>query len=256
MAKIELQNVEVHYPIYGAHHHSFRRSLINLTTRGRVYKEENKLTVVKALDSISFTLNKGDRLGLVGSNGAGKSTLLKTLGQLYVPAKGVLSIQGKISALFDVCMGMDIERTGYRNIEYMGMLLGLTRAKIKACIPDIEKFSELGKFLHMPLRVYSTGMRVRLGFAICTCIEPEILLLDEAIGAGDKHFLDKALSRAKALYERAEILVLASHAASVIKEFCNKVLWLHKGKIVMMGEVDNVLSAYENHPEIAESKVS
>ncbi len=255
MAKIELQNIEVHYPIYGDHHHSFRRSLINLTTRGKIYKDENKLTVVKALDNISFTLNKGDRLGLIGGNGAGKSTLLKTLGQLYTPSKGVLSIQGKTSALFDVCMGMDIDRTGYCNIDYMGMLLGLTRKKIKAVIPDIEEFSELGKFLHMPVRTYSAGMRVRLGFAICTCLEPEILLLDEAIGAGDKHFVDKAAKRAKALYEKADILVIASHASYVIKEFCNKVLWLHKGRIVMIGKVDDVLHAYENHPEMAENKV-
>jgi ABC-type polysaccharide/polyol phosphate transport system ATPase subunit len=147
---------------------------------------------------------------------------------------------------------MDLERTGYHNIYYMGTLLGLSRKQIRSFIPDIEEFSELGEFLDMPVRTYSAGMKVRLGFAICTCIEPEILLLDEAIGAGDKHFIEKASSRAKALYEKAEILVLASHASDVIREFCNKVLWMHKGKIVMMGAVNDILHAYEHTPQLAE----
>lgn len=246
MARIVLQNVDIHYPIYGDSHPLFRRALVNIVTGGKIYRDERKVPVVKALDNVTFTLNKGDRLGLVGTNGAGKSTLLKTLGQLYKPTHGTLHIDGKISALFDVCMGMEQERTGYHNIYYMGALLGLSKAKIKAFIPDIEEFSELGEFLSMPVRTYSAGMKVRLGFALCTCIDPTILLLDEAIGAGDKHFIEKAANRAKALYERAEILVLASHSAEVLKDFCNKALWLHHGKMVMMGEVNEVLEAYES----------
>ncbi len=245
MAKIELENIEVHYPIYGNHDYSFRRALISLTTRGRVYAEENAMTVVKALNGVSFSLRQGDRLGLIGTNGSGKSTLLKTLGQLYVPVKGRLLIEGRVSALFDVCMGMDMERTGYHNIYYMGMLLGFSQKKIKSLIPGIEEFSELKDSLNLPVRGYSAGMKMRLGFAICTCIEPEILLLDEAIGAGDKHFLEKAAVRAKALYDKAEILVIASHAAAVIRQFCNKALWLNKGKIMMLGSVEEVLAAYE-----------
>lgn len=252
MARIALQNVDIHYPIYGDSNPLFRRAFISLVTGGKIYRDERKVAVVKALDNISFTLNQGDRLGLVGTNGAGKSTLLKTLGQLYKPTNGLLQIDGKVSALFDVCMGMEQERTGYHNIYYMGTLLGLSKAKIKSFIPDIEEFSGLGEFLNMPVRTYSAGMKVRLGFALCTCIDPTILLLDEAIGAGDKHFIEKAANRAKALYDRAEILVLASHSADVIKDFCNKALWLHHGKMVMMGEVNEVLDAYENHPELAE----
>jgi len=252
MARIVLQNVEIHYPIYNAQHHSLRRALVNLTTGGRIFRDERKVSVVKALENITFTLQRGDRLGLVGHNGAGKSTLLKTLGRLYEPAVGNLIVDGKVSALFDVCMGMDVERTGYHNIYYMGMLLGMSRAQIKSVIPDIENFSELGPFLDMPVRTYSAGMKVRLGFAICTCIDPTILLLDEAIGAGDKSFLERASLRAKALYDRADILVLASHSTPVIKEFCNKGLWLHQGRMVLFGDVDDVLYAYEHQPELAE----
>lgn len=248
MAQIILDKLEVHYPVYGDRTNSLRRALVNLSTGGKIYKDERKLTVVKALDQLSFTLNKGDRLGLIGTNGAGKSTLLKTLGGLYVPAAGKLILNGKVSALFDVCNGMDVDRSGYHNIQYMGTLLGLTRTQIKNAVPDIEEFTELGEFLTMPVRTYSAGMKVRLGFAICTCIDPSILLLDEAIGAGDKHFIEKASARAKALYDRADVLVLASHSSDVIREFCNKALWLHQGKMVMMGEVEEVLGAYEQSP--------
>lgn len=246
MAKIILENLEVHYPIFKDQDHSLRRTIVNLTTKGRIFVNEGKSTVVKAINNVSFTLNKGDRLGLIGGNGAGKSTLLKTLGNLYVPAAGKLTIDGKVSALFDVCMGMEMERTGYHNIHYMGRLLGMTKKEIIAAIPDIEEFTELGEFLKMPVRTYSAGMKVRLGFAICTCIDPTILLLDEAIGAGDKHFIEKASTRLKALYEKADILVLASHMNNVIREFCNKVLWLEKGKVKMFGDVNEVLSAYES----------
>jgi ABC-type polysaccharide/polyol phosphate transport system ATPase subunit len=244
MAKIILDNINVEFPIYGQQN-LFRRAFINKLTRGRIFKDEMQIKVVKALQNISFTLQKGDRLGLVGTNGAGKSTLLKTLGQLYRPASGYISIEGKISTLFDVCMGMDLERTGYHNIYYMGMLLGIPRVQIKKMIPDIEDFSELGSFLNMPVRTYSAGMKVRLGFAICTCIDPTILLLDEAIGAGDAHFIEKASQRAKELYDKAEIIVIASHSEVLMKEFCNKALWLHKGRMVMFGGVDEVLHAYE-----------
>ena len=250
MANVTLENVEVHYPVYGDRSNSLRRKLVNLTTGGKIYQDERKLSVVKALDNLSFTLNNGDRLGLIGSNGAGKSTLLKTLGHLYIPAAGKLSINGKVSALFDVCMGMDVERSGYHNIQYMGTLLGLTRKQIKAIVGDIEEFTELGDFLNMPVRTYSAGMKVRLGFAISTCIDPTILLLDEAIGAGDKHFIEKASARAKALYERAEILVLASHSTDVIRDFCNKALWMHQGRMIMMDDVEKVLHAYETQPEL------
>lgn len=246
MALLELKNVYVDYPVYGDCEASLRRVLLKLTTRQRIYKSAG-LTVVRALTDINFSLHHGDRLGLIGENGAGKSTLLKTLGGFYAPASGNMKIEGHVSTLFDVCMGMDMERTGYDNIYFMGLLLGLSRQCIKNFIPDIEDFSELGEFLSMPMRTYSAGMRIRLGFALVTCLEPEILLLDEAIGAGDAHFLEKAAKRAKQLYDRASILVIASHDNNIIREFCNKALWLHKGRMVRYGEVESVLQDYENH---------
>jgi ABC-2 type transport system ATP-binding protein/lipopolysaccharide transport system ATP-binding protein len=245
MPSITLDRVNIEYPVFQHNFLSLRRTLIKWVTGGKVYQGENSFTLVHALKDISFNLQTGDRLGLVGPNGAGKSTLLKTLGRLYTPRSGRVHINGKVSALFDVCMGMDVEKTGYSNIYYMGMLLGLTTKQIKSHIPDIEEFSELGGFLDMPVRTYSAGMRVRLGFALCTCINPAILLLDEALGAGDKSFMEKAAVRAKSLYDRAEILVLASHANSVIRDFCNKALWLEQGVIKMFGPVETVLAAYE-----------
>jgi ABC-type polysaccharide/polyol phosphate transport system ATPase subunit len=244
MTKIVLEEVEVTYPVYGAHYNSLRRALVNFTTSSRFFNDKNQVTLVKGLNNISFTLNKGDRLGLIGTNGAGKSTLLKTMAQLYLPSKGKILIEGKVSTLFDVTLGIDTERTGYHNIYYMGRLLGLTKKEIDKIIPDVIDFSELKEFIYMPVKTYSAGMRMRLGFAICTSINPSILLLDEAIGAGDKNFVHKAAKRAKELYDRAEIMVIASHSDKVIKEFCNKALWLHEGNIKMFGKVDEVLKAY------------
>jgi ABC-type polysaccharide/polyol phosphate transport system ATPase subunit len=252
MAKIILENLEVHYPVYGHHQHSLRRTLVNMTTGGRIYGEERNLTLVKALDQISFHLKPGDRLGLIGNNGAGKSTLLKVLGHFLMPSSGKLIMEGKVSLLTDVCMGMDMDRTGHSNIFYMGMLLGLNKSQIKQRISEIEEFCELGDFLNMPVRTYSSGMKVRLGFAITTCIEPHILLLDEAIGAGDQHFIEKAAVRAKSLYNRAEILVIASHSNDIIRQFCNKVLWMHQGKMVLFGAVEDVLNTYETDPSFFE----
>jgi ABC-type polysaccharide/polyol phosphate transport system ATPase subunit len=245
MSKIILNNVTVNYPLYGNQQYSLRRSVINWLSAGKIFQQERLITSYMALDNISFYLQEGDRLGIIGCNGAGKTTLLKTLGKWYVPSSGHISIQGRITALFDLCLGMDMERTGEQNIYYMGMLMGMSRQHLKASYPDIVDFAQVGDFLWQPVRTYSTGMKVRLGFAVATCLQPAILLLEEGIGAGDWRFIQKAAARARSLYQRADILVIASHSPLIIREFCNKVLWLEQGKIVMLGDVDAVLAAYE-----------
>jgi ABC-type polysaccharide/polyol phosphate transport system ATPase subunit len=246
MSKILLDNVTVNYPLYGNQTYSWRRSLINWASSGKVFKQERTIKSYTALQNISLELQNGDRLGIIGCNGAGKTTLLRTLGKWYVPASGNISIDGRVTALFDTCLGMDMERTGEQNIFYMGMLMGMSRQHLNSSYNDIIDFAQIGDFLQQPVRTYSAGMKVRLGFAISTCLQPSILLLEEGIGAGDWRFIQKAANRAKSLYHRADILVIASHSGHIIREFCNKVLWLDKGKIVMLGEVETVLAAYEN----------
>ena len=246
MSKIILNDVSLSYPLYNLQNYSLRRAMINWLTFGKVFKQERAITSYTALQNISFDLQKGDRLGLIGCNGAGKTTLLKTIGKWYAPTSGNLKVEGRITALFDMCVGMDMDRTGLQNIHYMGMLMGMSTQHLKASLDNIIEFAEIGDFIHQPVRTYSAGMKIRLGFAICTCLQPGILLLDEGIGAGDRGFIDKAAERAKSLYHRAEILVIASHSSLIIQQLCNKVLWLHQGKMMMLGDVETVLTAYEN----------
>ncbi len=246
MARIVLNNVHVRYPVTQDHYRSLRRLVARVATRGRLYGEDVGLRTVHAIRGLSLNLEKGDRVGLIGRNGAGKSTLLKTLGGFILPDEGTLDVEGSIMPLFSVSAGMDEERSGYDNIFLSGRLLGIPRHEMEKNVADIEAFCELGQFLYMPVRMYSDGMKVRLGFAISTCISPDILLLDEAIGAGDAHFLEKASKRAEALYNRANILIIASHSPEIITRLCNKALWLSHGTMVEFGPAEEVLAKYLN----------
>lgn len=244
MSKIALENVNVFYPVLQDHYMSIRRAALRMISGGRLYRQDTAAQSVHALKDITLTLENGDRIGFVGRNGAGKSTLLKTIGGFIMPDAGFLQIEGNVTPLFSVNGGMDIERTGYDNIFFMGRLLGLKRAAMSERLKEIEEFSELGRFLDMPVRSYSDGMKVRLGFSIVTCLNPDILILDEAIGAGDAHFLEKATKRAQELYARANIIVMASHDQNIIRHLCNKAAWLDQGRVIKIGPVDEVLEAY------------
>jgi lipopolysaccharide transport system ATP-binding protein len=186
---------------------------------------------VTALDGVSFELEAGDRLGLVGANGAGKTTLLKVLYGIYEPTAGSLEIRGKVDALFNINLGFRPEATGRRNILLRGLINGWTEAQIAERTEEIIEFSELGEFIDMPFKSYSQGMGARLAFAIATTLDPEILLMDEWIGAGDASFQEKATDRMNALAERAGIIVLASHSEELLKKTCNKRLELEKGRV-------------------------
>lgn len=241
MASITLNSVSVDFPIFNLSARSLKKKLLRLTTGGVFGHDEKQCVVVKALDNISFQLNNGDRLGLIGHNGAGKSTLLRILATIYEPSRGSLHYQGKISSLLDVMLGINPESTGYENIYLRGALLGLKTKEIKSKINNIADFTELGDFLYMPIRTYSSGMLMRLAFAVATSIQPDILLMDEAIGVGDKHFIEKANARLQQLIEKSSILVLASHSEEIIRKLCNKVLVLNSGRIEQFGPVDEVL---------------
>ncbi|MEO6396593.1 MAG: ABC transporter ATP-binding protein [Devosia sp.] len=186
---------------------------------------------VTALDGVSFELEAGDRLGLVGPNGAGKTTLLKVLYGIYEPTAGTLAIDGKVDALFNINLGFRPEATGRRNILLRGLINGWTEAEIAARTDEIIEFSELGEFIDLPFKSYSQGMGARLAFSIATTMDPEILLMDEWIGAGDASFQAKATRRMNELAERAGIIVLASHHDELLKKTCNKRLELERGRV-------------------------
>jgi lipopolysaccharide transport system ATP-binding protein len=187
---------------------------------------------VAALDGVSFELKAGDRLGLVGGNGAGKTTLLKVLYGIYEPTGGRLEIDGRVDALFNLNLGFRAEATGRRNIMLRGLINGWSKDEIAARTEEIIAFSELGEFIDMPFRSYSQGMAARLAFSIATTLEPEILLMDEWIGAGDASFQRKAETRMGELAEKAGLIVLASHNERLIKRTCNRVLELRAGRVV------------------------
>ena len=252
MATVIVEDVHVEFPIYGTAR-SLRSTLLAHATGGLIQRDagRQRRVVVKALSGVSFTLRKGDRLGLVGGNGAGKSTLLKVLAGVYRPAAGEVLVSGKITSCFDILPGLDPEDTGYENIITGCLLLGVRRDAIERTIADIEEFSELGEYLSLPVRTYSAGMMARLGFALATAVEPGILLVDEGIGAGDARFAKRASERLAAFVERSSILVLASHSDVLVRSWCTKAALIDAGRLVMIGEVDEVLNAYHKRNQSA-----
>lgn len=251
MASIVLNNVVIDFPIYGVQP-LLRKALfarladlgIRIANLGRNRDGAQKRLVIRALDTFSLTLNHGDHVGLIGPNGAGKSTLLRVLAGIYAPTHGHIEIEGRISPLFSTSPGLDMDDTGYENIYTCGLFLGMSRKEIEAKLSDIAAFSELGDYLGLPVRTYSTGMLVRLGFAVATAIEPEILLLDEGLGAGDARFAKRARERVDKLIRRSSILVLASHSDELIKQMCNRALLLDHGKLIADGTPNEVIAEY------------
>lgn len=193
---------------------------------------------VTALDDVSFSLQEGDRLGLVGTNGAGKTTLLKVLYGIYEPTAGQVVVSGKVDALFNISLGFRREATGRRNIVLRGLLNGWTTEEIEARMESIIEFSELGDFIDMPFKSYSQGMAARLAFSVATSLEPEILLMDEWISAGDPSFQDKARIRMNEIAAKAGVIVLASHSHALLRRTCNRILQLEHGRIAFFGDTE------------------
>lgn len=244
MASIVFDNVSVDFPIYNASGRSFKKRLISAATGGQLGSDPMGRVVVRALEGLSFTLRDGDRVGVLGHNGAGKSTLLRLLSGVYAPSQGSARIQGEIGSLIDISLGIDPEATGRENIRLRGALLGMDKNELNARMEEIIEFSELGDFVDMPLRTYSTGMHLRLAFAVSTIVRPEILLMDEWLAVGDQGFKHKAEGRMRELVQATNILVIATHSHELILETCNRVLWLEHGKIRMDGPAYDVSAAY------------
>jgi lipopolysaccharide transport system ATP-binding protein len=246
-ARVDVSDIAVYFPLYHGSSRSLKKMVVAAAS-GRLAKDQQQRIVVQALQDVSFTLNRGDRLGLVGSNGAGKTTLLRVLAGIYEPVTGRVRVQGSLNALLDPSLGMNIDLTGRENIALRGLYNGLPRKLLPQLEADVEAFAELADFIDLPVRIYSAGMVIRLGFALATAIRPQILLMDEWFLAGDAAFMEKARLRLEEMVRGAEILVLSTHSVEVIRTWCTRVLWLEKGRIVADGPAEEVLERYLGHP--------
>ena len=244
MAHISLINACVDIPIYNANGRSLTSRILEAATGGRLDSDENGKVVARALSEVTLEFKEGDRIGLVGHNGAGKSTLLRVLSGVFKPTLGTATIQGSVGSLIDVSLGLNPELSGKENIFLRGALLGLRNVEIRERFEEIVEFSQLGDFIEMPMRTYSSGMQMRLAFAISTVVRPEILLMDEWLSVGDEAFKIKAADRLAKLVEASQILVLASHSRELLENVTDKVVWLDHGKVKIQGPSREVLDAY------------
>jgi ABC-type polysaccharide/polyol phosphate transport system ATPase subunit len=242
--RVALDAVAVSFPVYQAGARSLKKRALFHGSGGRIGRDASQRLVVEALRDVSLSLAAGDRLALIGPNGAGKTTLLRVIAGIYEPAQGVVATHGRISPMFDVNLGIDAELSGFDNIRTRALLLGLSPKAVERYLPDIAEFTELGDYLDMPVRTYSSGMMLRLSFAVATCFEPEILLMDEWILAGDAHFLVKAERRIAGFIERASVLVLSSHNLDLCRQWCTKALWLDQGRVRALGPAAEVIEEY------------
>ncbi|MGO1296217.1 MAG: ATP-binding cassette domain-containing protein [Vibrio sp.] len=246
MTSIVVKDLTLDYPMKGF---SKSKNKTKSSVGGNILLKNNK-PVLRALDNISFSINKGDRVALIGHNGSGKSTLLKVMAGIYKPHHGSVEVDGKVAPLFNLKFGMDNELSGYENIVLRGLYLGFTLKEIKKKRPLIAEQSELGDFLHMPIKTYSSGMLARLAFAVSTSVDADILLLDEMIGTGDANFINKAKEMIDRFISNSNILVLASHSNKVLRQICNKAILFEHGRLVTAGDIEEVLTVYRHKIEL------
>ncbi len=234
-AEIRLEDVSVRFQIFGLHGRSLKKTALNLSTGGRIGREPGARVHIDALAGVNLHLQEGDRVALVGHNGAGKSTLLRTMAGIYEPTGGRVHVRGRVSPMFDLMVGINPEATGRENVRLRGLLLGMSAAEVDAYAGEISAFSGLGSYLDLPVKIYSSGMLLRLMFAVTTAISPQILLLDEWITAGDSAFMERAEQRVNGLIDRSALMVIATHNRVLVERLCNKVAVLEQGRVVDFG---------------------
>ena len=242
--KISLKNVNVDIPVFNSQGRSLKKTVMGMATGGKIGLTESGKTLIRSLHDINLEILPHERVGLIGHNGAGKSTLLRVLSKVYTPSSGQAIIEGKIGSLIDISLGIDGEATGIENIFLRAALLGIPKKEVERALPEIIDFTQLGGFIDMPVRTYSTGMHMRLAFAVSTMISPDILLMDEWLSVGDKAFQQKAELRLNSLIERSNVLVIASHSRELIERCCTRVLWLEHGRIIMDSNPEEVCRSY------------
>jgi ABC-2 type transport system ATP-binding protein/lipopolysaccharide transport system ATP-binding protein len=259
MLSIVARDLRVEFPIYDTYGRSLRHRLglgriannINrtiykkLAVGGTINIGSSGRTVITALNGINFEISEGERVAILGHNGSGKTTLLRTMAQVYEPIDGEIHVSGRVTPLFDMQLGMDEDATGIENVWLRGRMLDLSAKQIADSIDDVAEFTELGDYLYMPTRTYSAGMMVRLAFGISTVVTPEILVLDEMIGAGDEAFFRRARVRLDDFIAKTGILILASHSMDMLREWCTKGMLLEHGNIVAFGPINEVIARYE-----------
>jgi len=254
-AHISARELALDFPIYDVASRSLKQ-LLMVRPIASVFRSASHVggsiatgaggtVVVRAIDKMSFEIRQGERVGLIGHNGAGKTTLLRTMAGIYEPTSGALETVGHVMPLFNLMEGMMPDATGREFIRIRGVLLGLEPKDLDALTEDVIDFCELGSYIDMPVRTYSTGMLVRLAFALSTSVSPDILLFDELIGAGDARFVTKAQERLKSFVERSSIVVVASHSRAILGQWCNRLFLLEHGKLIADGPVQDVLEEYD-----------
>jgi lipopolysaccharide transport system ATP-binding protein len=244
MAIIDFKGVCVDFPVFNSTGRSLKKRLMSVATGGQLSEDATGVVVIRALENLTFKFEDGERVALLGHNGAGKTTLLRVLSSVYAPTAGQARIEGQLGSLIDISLGIDSEASGLDNIYIRGRLLGMSAAEIKAKTPEIVEYSELGDFIEMPVRTYSTGMHMRLAFTISTTLRPEILLMDEWLSVGDEGFKHKAEARMNDVVQSTNILVVATHSRELALKTCTRALWLEHGKIKMDATPSEVCDAY------------
>jgi lipopolysaccharide transport system ATP-binding protein len=244
MANISLKQASVVLPIFNSSSRSITNTLVSAATGGALTAQKGGHVSIEALKNLDLEIVAGDRLGIIGHNGSGKSTLLRLLTGIYEPSSGLIQRSGSISSLVDISLGINPESTGRENIFLRGKLLGLSKKEIDTKIEEIIEFSELGDYINLPVRIYSSGMLLRLAFAVSTSITADILIMDEWLSVGDGSFGERASKRLQDLVDNSEILVIASHNKSLIEQTCNKVVWLEHGVIKKAGPVKEITQQY------------
>ena len=232
MTYIQAHNLVVDFPVYGAASRSLKNAILHSATGGGLAKDSRDRVVVRALDGLNFKITEGDRVGLLGHNGSGKTTLLRVLAGGYEPVSGVLDMHGSVASMLSIALGMDHDATGYENITTMCAIMGMDHKRIGELVPKIAEFTELGEYLLMPLRIYSSGMVMRIPFAVATAVKADIVLMDEWMSVGDAAFAEKAQKRLNELLGAAKILVIASHSRQLLEANCNRIFHLEHGCLV------------------------
>jgi ABC-type polysaccharide/polyol phosphate transport system ATPase subunit len=245
---LALENAHIHYPVVTSSRDVSILGAVAKTAGFGLMSRSSKSnsSFISALNNITLRLGEGARLGIVGRNGSGKSTLLRTLAGIHHPSKGKRVVEGRLASVLSVGAGLDPEKSGRQNVLQAQRLFGIGREQALNICNDIEAFVELEHFFDLPVRTYSTGMMVRLSFAIATSLPGDILLVDEVLGAGDVHFLAKAIERINERAQHAKVFAMATHSYDALRQFCTHAIWLHSGKIIYQGKPEDVWREYQS----------